>query len=163
MKDGTLDYEQLYRDFYGKVMGFVLGHIKNPSDAENLCADVFVKVGQKLDSFQPDKASLSKWIYTITRNTVIDAWRTRKESVDLSDELALASEQDLEADFLRQELLERLASALEELSQEEQDILVMRYYQGFTLQKISRLMNLSYGVTKLRHSAALRFLRKKLV
>ena len=75
--------EQIYADYYPKVSAYVRSKIANHHDAEDLVSAVFAKVVQKLDSYDPQKASLSTWVYTITRNTVTDFFRTHRTMVAL--------------------------------------------------------------------------------
>ena len=66
------DIETLYAQYSSKVMGYIHARVRNRADAEDLCSDVFEKIQRKLEDFDPSKASVSTWIFTITRNTVID-------------------------------------------------------------------------------------------
>lgn len=153
--------EQIYRDFYPKVRSYVGGKVNNPEDAEDLCADVFTKVYEKLPSFDASKASLSTWIYTITRNRVIDYFRSRRPFAELGDDSAVT--EGPENALINSETLHLLAAALKELPEEQRDIVLLRYAKRHTLQSISTLMGLSYGAVKLRHADALRTLRSRLV
>ena len=80
-----MDAGQIYEEFQPKVRAYVRGKIQDPHDAEDLVSAVFMKVVQKLDSFDPAKASVSTWVYTITRNTVTDHFRTQRTLVALED------------------------------------------------------------------------------
>ena len=66
------DAECIYREFYGKIYGYVYSKISNASDVQDLVSSVFLKMLQNLDRFSPERASLSTWIYTIARHTVVD-------------------------------------------------------------------------------------------
>ena len=70
--------EQIYLQYHDKVRAYVRGKIQDPHDVEDLVSAVFMKIVQKLDSYDPDKASVSTWVYAITRNTVTDHFRTRR-------------------------------------------------------------------------------------
>ena len=63
-----MDAGQIYEEFQPKVRAYVRGKIHDPHDAEDLVSAVFMKVVQKLDSYDPAKASVSTWVYTIARN-----------------------------------------------------------------------------------------------
>lgn len=51
-----LDKEIVYRGYHSKVYGYILSKIGNPHDAEDIAADVFVKIYAKLDTFDENKA-----------------------------------------------------------------------------------------------------------
>ncbi|MCR5670544.1 MAG: sigma-70 family RNA polymerase sigma factor [Butyrivibrio sp.] len=146
--------EQIYLDYRDKVFGYIRNHVNSAEDAEDLCEDVFVKIYSKLDTFDETKAGLSTWIYAVTSNTVIDFYRTNHIHSEIPEDLS-DTRSSIEEDFLNGETLSMLASALKELPQEQMDIIVLRYYKGLTLQEVAEKMQLSYGVTKLRHREAL--------
>ena len=50
--------EAIYRDYHGKVLSYIRAKINSPQDAEDIAADVFLKVCEKLDTFDETKASL---------------------------------------------------------------------------------------------------------
>ena len=151
------DIETLYAQYSGKVMGYIHARVRNRADAEDLCADVFEKIQRKLEGFDPSKASVSTWIFTITRNTVIDHYRRSRPSEELDENLS--DDTELDEDLLNSESLSELAGALRSLPEEMRDIIVLRYYDGKPLTEIADLMGLSYGAVKLRHQSALNRLR----
>ena len=154
------DIESLYQTYYSKVTGYICSRIRNRADAEDLCADVFEKVQRKLPDFDPEKASVSTWIFTITRNTVIDHYRRSKPSEELDENLS--DDTELDESLLNNETLSELAGALRALPEELRDIIVLRYYDGKPLTEVAEIMGLSYGAVKLRHQSALAKLRRLL-
>ncbi|MCR5718448.1 MAG: sigma-70 family RNA polymerase sigma factor [Oscillospiraceae bacterium] len=161
MIEQKISKEQVYLAYKDKVAAYLRNRTRSPEDAEDLCNDIFMKVFQKLDSFNESRAKLSTWIFAITRNAVIDYYRTGHISEELSGEEVDDSE-GVEETVLSREMLARLAEELKKLPEQQRDIIVLRYYKGLTLQKISEKMGLSYGAVKLRHSAALKALREGL-
>ena len=151
------DIERLYQAYYGKVMGYIYSRIRNRADAEDICSDVFEKVQRKLPDFDPEKASVSTWIFTITRNTVIDHYRRSKPTEELDENMSDSAE--LDESLLNSETLSELAGALRALPEELRDIIVLRYYDGKPLTEVAEIMGLSYGAVKLRHQSALAKLR----
>ena len=151
------DIESLYQAYYSKVMGYIYSRIRNRADAEDICSDVFEKVQRKLPDFDPEKASVSTWIFTITRNTVIDHYRRSKPSAELDEDLS--DDTELDESLLNNETLSELAGALRALPEELRDIIVLRYYDGKPLTEVAEIMGLSYGAVKLRHQSALAKLR----
>ncbi len=154
------EWEEIYRTHSGKVMGYITARVQRRVDAEDLCADVFEKVYRKLDGFDQDRAKISTWIFTITRNTVIDHYRRTRPSEELDENLT--ADGTLDAPILQEEMLGDLAGALKELPEELQDIVVMLYYDQKPMTEIAGIMHLSYGAVKLRHQKALAMLRRRL-
>ena len=85
---GIPSKEQIYTDYKDKVFAYIRNHVNSPEDAEDLCADVFVKVYDKLDTFDESKARISTWIYSITSNTVIDFYRTNHIHSEIPEDLS---------------------------------------------------------------------------
>ena len=154
------DLEQIYADYHGKVMGYIRARVSRWADAEDLCSDVFEKIQRKMDDFDNAKASVSTWIFTITRNTVIDYFRRSKPSEELDENLS--DDTEVDEGILNNETLSELAAALRSMPEELRDIIVLRYYDGKPLTEIAEMMNLSYGAVKLRHQSALSKMRRML-
>ena len=156
----AINIDQIYTEYGGKIMGYIRARIRNTADAEDLCSEVYEKILRKADDFNPEKASLNTWIFTITRNTVIDHFRRSKPTEELDENLS--DNEELDLNLLNQESLGELAAALRSLPQQMMDIIVLRYYDGKPLTEIAELMNLSYGAVKLRHQNAILMLRQAL-
>ncbi len=157
-----MDIESIYSEYHDKVFSYIKSKVNKREDAEDICADVFLKVQKKLSDYDSEKAGVSTWIYTIARNSVIDFYRSNHITEELPDELSeeIASDDETDASLLRRETLEELADALLKLSDEEKDVIVLHYYQGLSLTEIQQRMGLSYGQVKLRHNSALKAMKK---
>lgn len=148
--------EELYCEYCPKVASYIRSKVDNPQDAEDLTSTVFEKVYARWDTFDPGKASVSTWIYTITRNTVTDYFRTRRETVafeDWMDPPCVESNSDL---------LDALADALLDLPERERDLILFHYYRGMTLKDIAKKMGMSYINIKVIHKKALTGLRYRI-
>ena len=154
------DLDRIYTEYSGKVMGYIRARIRSSADAEDIHSEVFEKILRKIEDFDETKASLNTWIFTITRNTVIDHFRRTKPSEELDENLS--DNIELDEDLLNSETLSELAAALTRLPEQMRDIIVLRYYDGKPLTEIAELMNLSYGAVKLRHQNAVLMLRQAL-
>ena len=144
--------EQLYLNYYDKVYGYIISKINKSQDAEDITSDVFLKVYEKIDTFDESKSSLSTWIYTITRNTLTDYFRTRKVFAEIPE--TVEDEVSVEEEVCNAEMLEALADALETLEERERDIIILRFYSGKTLRDISVQMGISYAYVKVLQNNA---------
>ena len=151
---------EIYEEFHPKVLRYLISKTNNAMLAEDIAADVFLKVYEKLDGYDEGKASLSTWIYTITRNMLIDYYRTRRVFSEIPEEYP--EESSVEEAVESAESLENLADALEKLEGRERDIIILRYYKGMRLNAIAEQMGFSYTYIKKLHQRALEKLKKLL-
>ncbi len=71
-------FDDLYLRYSRRVFGYLYQRLNgNVEDAEDLTADVFTKVYEKIDTFQVQGAPLSAWLFRIARNRLIDSVRRR--------------------------------------------------------------------------------------
>lgn len=155
------DQEQVYHDYYPKVLQYIENRMNGHMDAEDLAQNVFIKVFGKWDTFDPEKSSISTWIFNITRNTLIDYHRSMglRQHDELSEFLADDSGDMLENLILEEEQ-DRLADALELLTAEERDLIILHYYSEHTLLQVADMMRRPYGQIKRLHIKALDKLRR---
>ena len=152
------ELDKIYEQYSGKVMGYIMARVQRRADAEDLCADVFEKVLRKIREYDEDRAAIGTWIFTITRNTLIDYYRKNRPAEEIDENMP--SDTAVDATLIREETLRELAAALKEMPQDLRDIVVLMYYDRKPMTEIARMMHLSYGAVKLRHQKALNILKK---
>ena len=158
-QDGGFIYTQ-YRD---KVFGFVRSKIYNQTEVEDIVQTVFLKVYGNLDKYDETKASLSTWIYTITRNTVCDYLKEKRDHpvIELIENTVYSAEEPDDS-LLNKEALEELACALEKLPQKERDVIILIYYHGKPKTEVAKILDITYGQLRYLHDKALRRLKETL-
>ena len=154
------DFANIYAEYRGRVLGYICARVRSRADAEDLCEDVFEKIQLKLDSYDSEKASISTWIYSITRNCVIDFYRRSRPFAEMDENLA--DDTSVDDKLLNDETLSELAEALTKLPVDLREIIVLRYYDGKPLTELGKALGLSYGAIKLRHAKALDMLRREM-
>ena len=152
--------ERLYTEYRGKVLSYIRSHIFNNSDVEDLCEDIFVKAFSNCDEYDSSKASPGTWLYTITKNTVIDYYRRTRPTEERPENIS--DDSSPEDDVIDAETLEELAAALENLPDELTDVIILHYYDRKPLSEIAVTLGISYGAVKIRHNKALSLLRSVL-
>lgn len=149
--------EQIYLQFREKVTGFVRSKVNCRDDAEDLVQTVFLKVCANIGRYDEKKASLSTWIYTITRNTVYDYLKEKRDrpQVELREDTAV-SDEEVDASLLTGETLEELAAALERLPSDERDAVMLLYYKGLDRKTVAEMLGMTYGQVRYLHDKALK-------
>ncbi|MBD0269684.1 MAG: sigma-70 family RNA polymerase sigma factor [Cyanobacteria bacterium Co-bin8] len=156
----------LYDRHAGLVYGLALRLLGNAQEAEDLTQDIFLSLARTL-SFDPRRGSLRTYLAILTRSRAVDRMRSHQSAHThlqrwhrSSDPLVSRnSPVDIAA---AQEQSQEVQSALTQLSQEQQQILQMAYYDGLSQSKIAEQLNLPLGTVKARARRALIKLRQTL-
>ena len=162
LKD-TSAFEELFNHFAPRVKAFLMKSGADPQMAEECSQEVMATVWRKAHLFDPARASVSTWIFTIARNKKIDAIRklNRPEPEQLYPEQEYEPDQE-EVVELQQET-ERLATALGELP-EKQRVLIEKAYLGeLSHSEIAEITGLPLGTIKSRIRLALEKLRHSMM
>lgn len=165
----TNQFRPLVERYQGRLFSMVCGMVRNQEDAKDITQMAFVKAYQSLKSFRID-SSFYTWIYRIAMNLAIDHARRHKrrktgsfdEAIANRDEDGTIAEQhhiDNPVKALqRKELHERIYGALDELSEEGREIILLREVEGYSYKEIAEVMNIPEGTVMSR----LFYARKKL-
>ena len=147
----------IYTQYRDKVFGFVRSKIYNQTEVEDIVHTVFLKVYGNLDKYDETKASLSTWIYIITRNTVYDYLKDKRDHPVLElIENTEESEEKTDDSILNQEALEELACALQKLPQNQRDIIILIYYKNLDRRKVAQMFGMTYGQVRYLHDKAMK-------
>lgn len=73
------DCRWIYEQYRDKIFGYVSSRIHNRAEAEDVVSTIFLKICKNIDKYNPEKASLSTWVYTITCNTVYDSLKALRD------------------------------------------------------------------------------------
>ncbi|MFT5521873.1 MAG: RNA polymerase sigma-70 factor (ECF subfamily) [Enterobacterales bacterium] len=156
-------FQALYTHFSPKIKSFYLSQGLNAM-AEELTHEVFIKVWQKAASYNPEKANVSTWIFTIVRNLRIDYLR-RKRLIEISDEDTVEVSEDntldLDIDFSRNK--KNIQQILSGLSEEQRNVIQKVYFEDKSHQIAAEELYMTPGTVKSRIRSALKVLRLHMV
>lgn len=153
----------LYETYYPRIYGYAFLQMGDVQAAEDLASDVMLKMIESIRSYKFKGLPFGAWVFRIARNRLIDLHRRRKRrgEVDLSETLAgtLASPQSM-----AERALERgqLQIAMKHLTEEQRQVIVLKFIQGFDNRSIGRIMGRSEGAIKSLQHRALHALRRVL-
>lgn len=124
-------------------------------EAEDLTADVFVSVVEALPGYQITEAPFEAWLYRIAGARVADYHRryTRRPTIELLESTPEFDPLPEEQMLMEQETAE-LRTAMKRLSQEQQEILVLRFVNHKSHEEVARILNKSVSAVKtIQHRA----------
>ncbi|MWD27874.1 sigma-70 family RNA polymerase sigma factor [Aquicoccus sp. SCR17] len=152
-------FRALFGHFAPRVKGFLIRSGADPSMAEECAQEVMATLWRKAHLFDPTRASVATWVYTIARNRRIDMLRRQKrpEPEDLPWGPEAETPQD-EALSLQEET-DRLGAALAALPEKQRVLVEKAYYGELTHTEIAAETGLPLGTIKSRIRLALDRLR----
>jgi len=139
-------FGRLYDIHVDRVYRHIYYRVGNEADAEDLTQQVFLKAWQAIGSYKKMASPFIAWLMTISHNLVVDFYRTRKDKTHLeaevlSDDSAPDPERVAEASFEQQ----RLQKAILQLGDDEQQVVILRFIEGFEFAEIASLLKKKEG------------------
>jgi RNA polymerase sigma-70 factor (ECF subfamily) len=142
----------LYDRYMDAVYRYVFYRVRNEAEAEDVTSDVFMRALRAIPKYEPRQAFLA-WLYRIARNAVIDRSRRRAARQQVSFEDALAhpnADQVINPDegLLAGSDASVVRRAMQQLTPLQQEILVLRYVEGYDTKTISKLVGKRDGTIR---------------
>ncbi|MBI3765372.1 MAG: sigma-70 family RNA polymerase sigma factor [Ignavibacteriales bacterium] len=157
---------ELY-DRYGQLLySFVMRMLRSVEDAEDIVQDVFLQVWNKADSYEQTKGTVYTWLVTMTRNRAIDRLRSKgykkhSREIDINSLIMVADEvpSNPHTKTVANESQQMVAGALKQLSVDQQQVLALAYYEGYSQSEIAAKLNVPLGTVKSRMRKGLMTMR----
>jgi RNA polymerase sigma-70 factor (ECF subfamily) len=151
----------LYSTYYPRVYNYAFLQLGDIQAAEDLASEVMLKVLESVRKYQFKGAPFSAWVFRIARNRLIDLHRRRKRrgEVDLTEPVAAMQ---ISPEVLAERALDRgqLHLALKYLTDEQRQVIVLKFIEGFDNGSIARVLGRSEGAVKSLQHRALNSLRR---
>jgi RNA polymerase sigma-70 factor (ECF subfamily) len=147
---------QVYDDHYGRIYRYVYRFVGQVNAAEDLTANVFLRLLNALRSGNQPRTNLLAWLYRVAHNLVVDLFRRKPaEEVELAEWLE-GYETDLTHVVEQALQMERVRRALLELTPAQQQVIVLRFLEGLDATEVATILNKTEGaVDALQHRALL--------
>lgn len=164
-KEDAEAFGELYRRYVKKIYNYVYYRTHNHQEAEDLTARVFFRAMSHMRSYVDRGLPFSAWLYRIAHNLVAN-WhrdRGRRQIIALEDYIGHELTDDT-AETLAEddETRAALLDAIEELPEDRQQLLVLKYVDHLSNAEIGEIMDRTEGAVKSLYHRTLLSLRKKL-
>lgn len=145
-------FNTLFNKYKSFVDYILFGYIKDMDEAKDITNIVFLKVYNKLSLFK-DYSSFGGWLRTIANRTAIDWLRetkNKKSTLDSEDErLSFNDNNDsFESDLVNRMTYEQILEKIKKLPEKVKNICFLFYVHGFTVEQISKKLNVPTGTIK---------------
>ena len=137
---------------YRRLAPAVLGYLRaqQAPDPEDLMGEVFLQVARDLDRFSGDDDAMRRWVFAIAHNRLLDARRRQTRRPVIS----WGTMPDVPANPTPDSLDPELVSALDTLTKEQREVVVLRFVADLSLDDVARITRRKVGAVKaLQHRA----------
>jgi RNA polymerase sigma-70 factor (ECF subfamily) len=143
-------FEMLYKRHRGALYRFILRAIKQPSAAEELFQEAWIRVIEARSRYTP-QARFTTWLYTIAHNLLVDHWRRKGLTLVELDENQVAAAPDNPARQAEaRESLTRLLHAIEALPAAQREAFLLHEEGGLTVTEIAKVTGVGEEAAKSR-------------
>lgn len=174
-KNDRAAFEKLVEIYQNKVYTLCVRLAGNQTDAQDVAQEAFIKAYRALDNFR-NEADFGTWLHRITVNVWLNFRRKDggRQPVSLDEpypdesgsgmqrEVAAPDGDPLQA-LEEKEFRSLVRSALDSLSGEHRDVLVLREIEGYSYEETARMLGCSLGTVKSRLSRAREMMRRRMI
>ena len=149
-------FRQLVERHQNAVIGTVTKMLGNPSDAEDIAQQVFLRIWRNAKHYRPN-AKFTTYIFTITRNLVFNETRRRGRKKEVSSDereensnhlLAANPDRQPDAELLQAELQLAVDAAISGLPETQRLAVVLRRYDQCSYEEIAKVLNITVSAVK---------------
>jgi RNA polymerase sigma-70 factor (ECF subfamily) len=154
----------LYDHYAGALYGVIFRILPQHDVAEEVLQDVFLKIWEKIDTYDSQKGKLFTWMVNIARNQAIDKTRSKEINKEKKTGTLENSVLSIHKTHTVEAAVEGIGvrEVLAKLPDEQRFVIEQHYLKGYTQSEISDEFNLPLGTVKTRMRLAMMELRKLL-
>ncbi len=153
-------YNHLVRKYQHKIIQLVNRYVKDPSEAQDVTQEAFIKAYRALGNFRGDSAFYT-WLYRIAINTaknylVSRSRRHTEQEVDVQDAEQFENTPQLkgldtpEQQLLNDEIIAAIKTAIDKLPEDMRTAILLREFEGMSYEDIALTMNCPVGTVRSR-------------
>ena len=152
-----------YDRYFPLVYRYVCYRVGDPSQAEDLCSDVFLRLLEACRTDRGPSSNLKAWLLSTAAHAVNDHYRKvyRRPTAELTEEFADPGTDPVEDVELR-ERQDKVRRAMIDLTGEQQHVIALRFGEGFSLEETAALMKKNVNAIKQLQLRALAALNRKM-
>jgi len=155
-------FNYLYQHYSAVLYGVIVRVINDEQTAQDVLQEVFVKIWNNISGFNAEKGRIYTWMINIARNAAIDKLRSKgeimKSKIHTGEDVVYNVQKGLKTEQQTDTIgLREMVGALKP---EYNAIVQLAYFKGYTLDEISKTLDIPLGTVKTRMRHAIQLLRE---
>ena len=153
---------EAYRRHGGAVFGLAKRVLQNPTEAEDVTQEVFLRLWNQPDRFDSSRGSLRSFLLAQAHGRAVDAVRSSSSRRQREERDALRTAQapyDMQREVWDLAVADQVAQAMGELPEEERRAIELAYFDGRTYREVAQLLDQPEGTIKSRIRNGMRRMR----
>jgi RNA polymerase sigma factor (sigma-70 family) len=154
-------FEDLYRDYLGRIYAYVRAQVSTSADAEDITSQVFMNAYQAYGRFEARHTTPAAWLFRIARNATLDHFRAhgRREKLRRTIEHQPVAGEDPAGMAEERMQYNALLGHVAQLPERQRDAISLRH-SGLSFEEVGTLMSCSEDAAKMLYHRALKALRE---
>ena len=160
-------FSELYTLYFDRIYRYVRLKIGSPTEAEDITSAVFFNAWRTINHFAPQReSSFAAWLFRLAHNAVVDRYRRARDiiSLDSTDKRPIlhAIQPGPEAQVERQVDIDELYAALQSLTAEQREVVLLRFVEGLSAREVGDIVGKLEGAVRGMQFRAIESLRRAL-
>lgn len=153
-------WAQWYEEHYRHLYRYAFRKTGSREDAEDIASQTFLEALKGIDSYQDQGGPILAWLYGIARNLISQKFRKERRASLLHASLLVSQDEESEGNVIPEHL--DLIDAIRQLTQEQQDVIVLRFFLGKSSREVGLIMGKSENAIFALQFRAVNSLRRRL-
>jgi RNA polymerase sigma-70 factor (ECF subfamily) len=155
--------ERIYLEYYGRMLQICRQILKHPQDSEDAAMNAMKRIAENSQKFlEKDRNEIVSLVVIYTRNAALTYYNQRKRRYTLSttiessessetEQMDIPDEsQDIQRIVINCETIHMIEDALEQLTDEQKDAILLKYYYGYRYSEIAQVLCVEENVVRAR-------------
>jgi len=143
-------FARLYACYVERITRYVYFRVTDHQLAEDITSRIFIKMLERLKTYQVGQSPVIAWLYRMAHNAVVDHYRLKRTFISLEDanQAEVRHEDGIDEKLDLQIKSQQLRAALQVLTEEQQRVLILRFIDGLSTREIARQLGKREGAVR---------------
>jgi RNA polymerase sigma-70 factor (ECF subfamily) len=154
---------EIFDAYYERIFAYIYRRVGSPSQCEDMAGEVFLRLLEALKTDRGPRTNLLAWLYRVAHNMIVDHYRRQSKTATQPLEDWLVSLPDNPTERVEREMLqEQIRLAVSRLTQDQQQVIVLKFVEELTNAQVGMVMGKPEGAIKSLQHRALAALRRQM-